>query len=132
MGSLLRAASPVRRLWRAAVRPASSVGGAELLHPAKPNAMVRAVAARMAREMERFLVAYIDPLFVAKNTCTSSKHSKSRNWYPMRGVRSKFHSEGNRLLDSCNKTKGRMEGDEGAASGEGAVGGDFGRSADEG
>jgi hypothetical protein len=62
MGSLPRAASPAMRLWRAAVKPASSVGGAELLHPARPKAMVRAVAVRIAREMERFLIAYIDPL----------------------------------------------------------------------
>jgi hypothetical protein len=59
---LLRALSAVRRLWRAVVRLASSIGGVELLHPAKPKAMVRAVAARIAREAERFLLAYIDPL----------------------------------------------------------------------
>lgn len=41
--------------------------GVELLHPAKPKAMMRAVAARIAREVERFFPAYIDPLF-AKNT----------------------------------------------------------------
>jgi hypothetical protein len=69
MGSLLRALSPAMRLWRAAVRPASSVGvvGA-LLHPAKPRAMARAATARIALEVERFLVAYIDPLF-RENTC---------------------------------------------------------------
>jgi hypothetical protein len=72
MGSLLRAASPEMRVWRAAVRPASSVGGAELLHPAKPNAMARAVAVRTAREMERFLVANIDPLY-----CKEHLHFKT-------------------------------------------------------
>ena len=64
MGSLLRALSAAMRFWRAVVRPESSVGaGVELLHPAKLSAMVRAAAARMAREVENFLPAYIDPLF---------------------------------------------------------------------
>ena len=65
MASLLRALSAAMRLRRAAVRPASSVGvvGA-LLHPAKPNAIARAVAARIAREADRFLLEYIIPLFV--------------------------------------------------------------------
>ena len=65
MDSVLRAPSPAMRLWRAAVRLASSVGagGGELLHPAKAKAMVRAVAAKMARELERFLLTYMDPLF---------------------------------------------------------------------
>jgi DNA-binding NarL/FixJ family response regulator len=89
MDSLLRALSAAIRLWRAAVRPASSVGvvGA-LLHPAKPKAMLRAVTARIAREAERFLLAYIDP-FLAKNTCTS-KHSKPRNWYSIEAFALQF------------------------------------------
>src|ERR1700751_4737795 len=63
MDSVLRAPSPAIRLWRAAVRLASSVeaGDGELLHPATAKAMVRAVAARMARELERFLLTYICP-----------------------------------------------------------------------
>jgi hypothetical protein len=51
---------------RAAVKAASSVG-AEVLHPAMAKAKVRA-AARMARAVERFRVACIDPLLL-KNTC---------------------------------------------------------------
>src|SRR6266481_2072032 len=112
MGSLLRALSAASRFWRAVVRPKSSVGaGVELLHPAKLSAMVRAEAARMAREVENFLPAYIDPLFTyAKNTC-GSKHSKSRNWYPMRSVRPKFHSGRKASNFLLNKTKGMVEGD---------------------
>jgi hypothetical protein len=66
MGSLLRAPSPAMRLWRAAVRLASSVGGAggALLQAARPIIKVRAVMAKTARGVERLLMAYIDPLFV--------------------------------------------------------------------
>src|SRR5277367_2946092 len=62
MASVVRALSPDMRVWRAAVRLASSVGGGELLQPAKPRATARAAAARVACVAERFLLAYMGPL----------------------------------------------------------------------
>ncbi len=66
MGSVLSAPSLAMRLWTAAVRLASSVGvaGAELLQPARLRARARAVAVRVAREMERGLMTYMDHLFL--------------------------------------------------------------------
>jgi hypothetical protein len=66
MGSLLRAPSPAMRLWRAAVRLASSVGvaGGALLQAVRQIIKVRAVMAKKARGVERLLVAYIGPLFL--------------------------------------------------------------------
>src|SRR5438309_9004123 len=73
MASLLRALSAAMRLWRAAVKPASSVGVVGvLLHPAKPKAIVRAVVTRIVREAERLLRAYICPLLCGKHL-----HSKT-------------------------------------------------------
>jgi hypothetical protein len=78
--------------------------------------MVRAAAARIAREVESFLSAYIDPLFL-RRTLALQKHSKSRNWYPMRGVRPKLHSERTGFSTLLLKTKGRGEGDLGVGVG---------------
>jgi hypothetical protein len=110
MGSLLRAPSPAMRLWRAAVRPASSVGGVgALLHPARPRVMARAVAARIAREVERFLEAYIDPLFREEHLLQNTVNQGT-------GIRCEafaqsFILERTGFSILLNKTKGKMEGD---------------------
>jgi hypothetical protein len=74
MGSVLRAPSLAMRLWRAAVRLASSVGagGAALLQPAKPRARKRVAMTTMAREVESVLLPYIKPLFESKTILIDS------------------------------------------------------------
>src|SRR5206468_5761113 len=95
MASLLRALSAAMRLWRAAVKPASSVGVVGvLLHPAKPKAIVRAVVTRIVREAERLLRAYICPLLCRK-TLAFKNHCKPRNCSPMQHVGSKLQQESN-------------------------------------
>jgi hypothetical protein len=68
MGSALRAPSLAMRLWRAALRLASSVGveDGELLQPTMPSARARTVVARMVREVGRLLMAYMGPLFLGR------------------------------------------------------------------
>jgi hypothetical protein len=74
MGSALRAPSLAMRLWRAVVRLASSVGGAdaELLQPAIERAKAIAVVARMVREVGRLLMAYMGPLFLGRTVALSN------------------------------------------------------------
>jgi hypothetical protein len=75
MGSALSAPSPAKRLWRAAVRLASSVGGVdeEVLQPARLKAKARAVAAMRARDAGRRLMAYIGPHFVSRAVALSNR-----------------------------------------------------------
>jgi hypothetical protein len=86
------------------------VAGAERLHPAKPKAMVRAVTARIAREVERFLVAYIRSSFSRKHL-----HCKTTLNHGI-GIRCEafvqsFILERTAFSTLLHKTKGRMEGD---------------------
>jgi hypothetical protein len=69
MGSLLMAPSLAMRLWRAAVRLASSVGagGGELLQPARVRTSARMQAAMVERAIANCFLAYIRPLCCDKN-----------------------------------------------------------------
>lgn len=76
------------RLWTAAVRLASSVGAdGEDLQPARLKVRLRASAraamVRVALEMERFLLTFIEPLFLAKDSNTTVN---LRTEFLMRGV----------------------------------------------
>lgn len=77
MGSLLRAVSLERRLWRAALREASSVGAAAglLLQPATVSASASAVMATKERDVEpdRKVVIVI-VAFVQRSKSSAGKH----------------------------------------------------------
>jgi hypothetical protein len=97
MASLLMAPSPAMRLWTAAVRLASSVGAdGEDLQPARVNARLRAkaraVTDRVAREMERFLLTFIEPLFLCNDNNTQTVIQRTE--FLMHGVRLSIYSRG--------------------------------------